>query len=145
VDVKRSSMLTFSLRPRWRASTACSAFIVNVRRHDRIVVVRRQLATANVRRQGSVHINSIRDLAVATRGRRLDLGLSQAELAARASVSRQWISEFEAGKPTAELGLALRLIHALGLGLDVRREEDRELPPSASVNLDALLDEYRDA
>ena len=52
-------------------------------------------------------INSIRDLAAAARGRRLELGLSQSDLATRARVSRQWISEFESGKPSAEFGLVL--------------------------------------
>ena len=64
-------------------------------------------------------INSIRDLAAAARGRRLELGLSQSELATRARVSRQWISEFESGKPSAEFGLVIRLLDALGLRLNV--------------------------
>src|SRR6202023_1256076 len=60
---------------------------------------------------------SIRDFAAAVRGRRRDLGMSQAELAAHAGVSRKWIYEFEAGKPNAELGLILRVVDALGLQL----------------------------
>lgn len=90
-------------------------------------------------------INSIQDLAAAVRGRRLDVGLSQAALAARANVSRQWVSEFESGKPTAELGLVIRLVDGLGLGL---RLGEREEPGSrgesrgARVDLDALLDDY---
>jgi HTH-type transcriptional regulator / antitoxin HipB len=91
-----------------------------------------------------MRVSSIRDLAVAVRGRRLDLGLSQASLAARARVSRQWISEFEAGKPTAELGLAIRLLEALDLRLDLIADEvDREPRVGGRVDLDALLDEYR--
>lgn len=90
-------------------------------------------------------INAIRDLAATVRGRRIDLGLSQAELAARARVSRPWINAFEAGKPTAEIGLALRLLDALDLRLDVRPREDREPSPSGPVDLDALLSEHRNA
>lgn len=93
-------------------------------------------------------ISSIRDLAAAARGRRQSLGLSQAELAARARVSRQWISEFEAGKPTAELGLVLRLVDALGLRLNLDGPgvgSGGDQPQrSRTVDLDALLADYRE-
>lgn len=93
-------------------------------------------------------INSIRDLVAAVRGRRQSLGLSQAELAARARVSRQWISEFEAGKPTAELGLVIRLVDALGLRLsvdDLGVDKGGDQPQrTRTVDLDDVLDEYRE-
>ena len=92
-------------------------------------------------------ITSIRDAAAAVRGRRLTLGLSQSELAARAHVSRQWISEFEAGKPTAELGLVLRLLDALGFGVSLELDDEdpssRRSSLATTVDLDELLDEYR--
>ncbi|HEY7933333.1 MAG TPA: helix-turn-helix transcriptional regulator [Solirubrobacteraceae bacterium] len=66
-----------------------------------------------------MRIRSIRDLAAAIRGRRRELGLTQADLAMRAGVSRKWVYEFEAGKPAAELQLILRVMDALGLALDV--------------------------
>lgn len=72
--------------------------------------------------------------------------MSQAELATRARVSRQWISEFEAGKPTAELGLVIRLLDALGLRLNVDEHagsKGDEPPRSGTVDLDALLSDYR--
>jgi HTH-type transcriptional regulator/antitoxin HipB len=84
-----------------------------------------------------VQINSIHDLAAAVRGRRLDLDLTQAELAARAGVSRDWLNQIEAGKPTAEVGLFIRLIDALDLRLDLVPRGSE--PPL--VDLDALLDE----
>jgi y4mF family transcriptional regulator len=87
-------------------------------------------------------INSIRDLAATVRGRRHDLGLSQAELASRAGVSREWISGFEAGKATVEFGLVIRLLDALDLGLDLVARDTA--PDAASVDLDALLEEHRD-
>jgi HTH-type transcriptional regulator / antitoxin HipB len=91
-----------------------------------------------------VRVSSIRDMAAAVRGRRLDLKLSQAELARRAGVSRKWISEFEAGKPAAEFGLVLRVLDELGIVLDLtdRKNED---PSRAArrVDLDALLNEQR--
>lgn len=91
-------------------------------------------------------VSSLRDIAAIVRGRRRDLGLSQAQVAARARVSRQWVSGFEAGKATAEIGLVIRLLDALDLRLAVT---DGEAPLVASgmvpVDLDALLDEHRDA
>jgi HTH-type transcriptional regulator/antitoxin HipB len=93
-------------------------------------------------------ITSIRDVAAAVRGRRLSLGLSQTEVAIQARVSRQWIGEIESGKPTAELQLVIRLFDALGLclSIDERDAHARESQPAAppGVDLDALLDEYRE-
>jgi HTH-type transcriptional regulator/antitoxin HipB len=91
-----------------------------------------------------MRVRSIRDLAATVRGRRTDLGLSQAELARRAGVSRKWISEFEAGKPTAEIGLVLRALDELRLVLDLTSGEDAA-PSRAvkTVDLDALLNEHR--
>jgi HTH-type transcriptional regulator/antitoxin HipB len=89
-------------------------------------------------------IRSIRDLAAAVRGRRKDLGMSQADLARRAGVSRKWVYEFEAGKPTAEFGLLLRVLDELGLALELASRADTG--PSGggdTVDLDALLDEHR--
>lgn len=94
-------------------------------------------------------ITSIRDLTAAARGRRQRLGLSQEDVASRARVSRQWVSEFEAGKPTAELQLVIRLLDALGLclSLDDRDAETRPRgsPAVEAVDLDDLLDEYRES
>jgi HTH-type transcriptional regulator/antitoxin HipB len=36
--------------------------------------------------------------------------------------SRFWVAEFEAGKPRAEIGLVLKAIHAVGLGLTIGPE-----------------------
>ncbi len=88
---------------------------------------------------------SIRDFAAAVRGRRRDVGLSQAELAAHAGVSRKWIYEFEAGKPNAELGLLLRVMDALSLRLELSLDEQAGTAiPDHPVDLDALIDEHRD-
>lgn len=87
-----------------------------------------------------MEINSARDLGAAVRGRRISLGLSQANAARQAGVSRPWLSSIEAGKPTAEFGRIVRLLGALGLGLhlEVTPEDDR------TVDLDSLLREYGD-
>lgn len=89
-------------------------------------------------------VRSIRDLAAAIRGRRIDLGLSQADLASRAGVSRKWIYEFEAGKPKAEFGLILRVLDALALVLELAPSDDaRASREGTTVDLDALIDEHR--
>ncbi len=89
-------------------------------------------------------IRSIRDLAAAVRGGRKDLGMNQADLAERAGVSRKWIYEVEAGKPTVEFGLVLRVLDALGFDLELTPRGDPGQPGrSDTVDLDALLDEHR--
>ena len=90
------------------------------------------------RLQRLMNINSPRDLAAAVRGRRLSLGLSQAELARRADVSRPWLSQVEAGKPRTELSLIIRLLDALGLGLQLEVRDSG----APSVDLDAILEDY---
>ena len=87
-------------------------------------------------------IRSVHDLAAAVRGRRLALELTQHQVADRAGVSRDWINYFEAGKSTVELGHVLRVLDALGLCLDLVPGE-REQAPTQGVDLDALLEEYR--
>lgn len=87
------------------------------------------------------------DFAAAVRGRRLDRGLSQSELAQRIGVSRKWISEFEAGKPTVEFALVMRVIEELGFSIDLGDDPSAAATTPASdpgvVDLDALLAEHR--
>jgi HTH-type transcriptional regulator/antitoxin HipB len=97
----------------------------------------------------STPIASIRALASLARGRRHELGLTQAELAERMGVSRQWIAGFEAGKPGAGLNLVIRLLDALDLRLAVEDEAEgrgaprQDEPAGEEVDLDALLDRHR--
>ena len=80
-------------------------------------------------------------------GGRVELGRSQGEVAESAGVSRQWLSEVESGKPTAEVGLVLRVLDALLLDLSLTaREAEDAVPPAATIevaDLDEVLDEYR--
>jgi y4mF family transcriptional regulator len=89
----------------------------------------------------TTRIGTLLDLAAAIRGRRQELGLSQAQLAARAQVSRAWVNEFESGKPAAELRLVLAVVDALGLELWLGERKDGTAR-GASVDLDELLDDY---
>ena len=78
------------------------------------------------------------DLGNYIRDRRLAVGLNQVDLAARAAVSRRWLIGLEAGKPSAEVGLVLRVIAALGQYVDVRPN------PSTDIDLDAYLQSFDD-
>lgn len=87
-----------------------------------------------------------RDLALAVRARRRELGWSQQQLANRCGTSRKWLSQFEQGKPSVELGLILQVLEVLDLQLSVapvnaqptvvRREDDE---PVRRVDLDDHL------
>ncbi|HEX5542370.1 MAG TPA: helix-turn-helix domain-containing protein [Micromonospora sp.] len=83
-----------------------------------------------------VRIDSPRDLGLYVRDRRRDLGMNQTDLATAAGVSRRWLSDLEAGKATAEVGLVLKTLHALDLMFVA---QPRENLPSTGVDLDALL------
>lgn len=76
-------------------------------------------------------------LGALIRARRRELKLDQASLAARVGVTRQWLIAVEKGKPTAELGLVLRTLAALGLRLDVSVEDTAQqyLPSPANPSL----------
>lgn len=53
------------------------------------------------------------------RANRRTQGLRQDELAALAGVGNRFVSDFENGKDTLEIGRALRVLDALGLELQV--------------------------
>jgi y4mF family transcriptional regulator len=59
-------------------------------------------------------IASVRDLGAALRLTRKRLRLTQADLALAAGVGLRFVVELEAGKPTVQLALVLRVIDALG-------------------------------
>lgn len=51
--------------------------------------------------------------------RRRNLGWSQKRLGERIGASRYWVGEVEKGKPTAEVGLVISALQALGMAIDV--------------------------
>jgi len=59
------------------------------------------------------------DIGRLARQQRIDLGLSQDELAERAGVTRQWLSRFEQAKADVSLTKALQVLRELGLAVDV--------------------------
>jgi HTH-type transcriptional regulator/antitoxin HipB len=91
-----------------------------------------------------VHIRTPHDLAVLCRGRRLDLGWSQVDVATRAGVSRKWVSDFETGKTSADLRTVLRLLGILEVSLVASAATGSATPRAAgdSMDLDEVLDRY---
>ncbi len=112
-----------------------------------------------------MRIRTMRDLAAVIRGRRKTLGLTQADIAAAAGVSRKWVIDLENGRATGDLAAVLRVIDVLDLVLDISEARSVTLTGVAAVassatatldgthserahdepiDLDALLDEYLD-
>ncbi|KAF0244779.1 MAG: HTH-type transcriptional regulator antitoxin [Planctomycetota bacterium] len=86
------------------------------------------------------------DIGALIRERRRALGLDQRTLALRVGVSRQWIVEAEGGKRGAPVGLVLRTLETLGVGL--RAGEDAAPAPGgrtvgAAVDIDGILAAHR--
>lgn len=68
-------------------------------------------------------------LGLAVRRLRDRRGLSQAELATRADVSRQWVVAVEQGRTKGlEVGLLMRVLDALDASLTVRDDLETEPP-----------------
>lgn len=87
-------------------------------------------------------IRTMHDLASVARGRRIELGLTQAELASRSGVSRDWVNSFERGKRTVEISLVFRLFDALGIGVEAADASAIGDATDGPPNLDAFLDGY---
>lgn len=86
-------------------------------------------------------------VGIAIRARRKELGLDQRALATRIGVTRQWVIAVERGKPGAPLGLVMRALQALGLGLFVDEVGKKAAtaraesagPPIPLADLDAII------
>lgn len=65
-------------------------------------------------------LRTARDIGLRVKERRRELGWSQETLAKAVGVTRWFIGDLEGGKETAELGLTLKVLRALGFSLDVR-------------------------
>lgn len=59
------------------------------------------------------------DLGALIKEFRSQRGLTQAELASRLQVSARWLSHFENGKATTQIGLVIRALNELGYRLTV--------------------------
>jgi HTH-type transcriptional regulator/antitoxin HipB len=86
----------------------------------------------------NMNIISVNDLTSLIKQERKTHGWTQAELAERSGVSRDWIIALEQAKPSVELGLVLRTLKALNLPLSVNKP--KQTTP-AGINLNDILDQ----
>jgi len=70
---------------------------------------------------------TVREAAAALREMREDAGLTQSALAAKASVSRSFVADVEAGKPTVEASKLFDLFQALGYEMALRDTRSGEV------------------
>lgn len=66
-----------------------------------------------------MRIKTAGTLGELVRDQRKQHGWSQSQLAEKVGVSRLWVSQFENGKETVELGLVLKTLRELNLCLEV--------------------------
>ncbi|AKJ31100.1 helix-turn-helix domain-containing protein [Caldimonas brevitalea] len=66
-----------------------------------------------------VPIHNPADLGVVIRALRKSAGIRQDDLAATVGVSKQFATDVEGGKPTAQVGLLMKLLEELGGRLEV--------------------------
>lgn len=62
-------------------------------------------------------LTSVEDFATMARARRVELGLTQVELAEAIGRSQTWVSGFESGRTVPLLDSVLLVARSLGLGL----------------------------
>ena len=86
-----------------------------------------------------MRVRNSNDIGALIRDHRRRLGLTQEALAERVGVSRQWLGDVERGKASAELGLVLRVVNALGVRLVVVEEDEERAAAPGIVNVDAIV------
>jgi HTH-type transcriptional regulator / antitoxin HipB len=90
-----------------------------------------------------MRISSIQDLASLVRSRRKAAGLTQADLATRIGVKALWVSQFERGKSTAQVGLVLRALKVLDIDLWTGNPTP-STGRSSKINLDRIIHPHHD-
>lgn len=85
-----------------------------------------------------------KELGLFVRQARVELGLTQADLARKTGTTQAWVSELESGKPRAEIGVVFRLLRALGVTVDLRaRSRKASSPlddPDDGIDIDSIAD-----
>jgi len=85
-------------------------------------------------------IKTANEVGALVRSERENRGWNQSQLAERAGVSLPWISQFERGKPTAQIELVLKTLKTLGIQLWAGEPPRAPGPMPGLINLDELLD-----
>lgn len=73
-----------------------------------------------------MEVRAASDFGALVAERRESLSLSQAELARRAGVTREWVVRLENGSATVTLFRLMRVLRELGLVVDVSEVDDVE-------------------
>lgn len=81
-----------------------------------------------------MQLHTVRDVGAMVRDARAQRRLTQAELARRAGVSREWLVRLEHGSPRLELQLVLDTLAALGLSLTAVESDPEDTPHEARWN-----------
>jgi transcriptional regulator with XRE-family HTH domain len=74
--------------------------------------------------------------------RRLELGLTQEKLAAKAKMSVGFLSDLERGERNVSADYLLEISHALGASLDFLMKGDRSIPKGGNVEIPASLSDF---
>lgn len=78
-------------------------------------------------------INTLSDVIILVRAKRLELGMTQEQLAEKVSMSRQWVRNLEAGIGAPAFPKVLAVLHALGL-------EAHAVEASSDPDIDAMFE-----
>jgi HTH-type transcriptional regulator/antitoxin HipB len=85
-------------------------------------------------------INSAKDLGLLIRDHRKAKGWTQAKLAKQAGVKALWISQFERGKATVQVGLVFQTLKALNISLWTGNPSSTQpINKNTLINLDDIL------
>jgi HTH-type transcriptional regulator / antitoxin HipB len=84
-------------------------------------------------------LKTTQDVATAVRQARKERGLTQAQLAQRAGVGRDWLVRLEKGNPRLELSKVLDTFTALGLSLSVEAMPTHESEPDPFASVTKAL------
>ena len=88
-----------------------------------------------------MRLKNTRDLGLLLQGRRKTIGWSQAGLAERLGITRQWVIALEKGSPGVAVGTVLKAFTALGLTFEANSGESAsyQVPIPRSSAIDDVL------
>jgi len=85
-------------------------------------------------------ITSVIELGALVRSERKRRNWTQQKLAQQVGVKSLWISQFERGKPTAQVGLVLRTLKTLDITLQVGNvSSDKGQSDPVDIDLDSIV------
>jgi len=85
-------------------------------------------------------ITSVIELGALVRSERKKRNWTQQELAQKVGVKSLWVSQFERGKSTAQVGLVLRTLKTLDIALQVGSvASDKRQSDPAVIDLDSIV------